>query len=420
LFAFSPLIWTYAISAEVFALNNLFAAALLHTLLQYSIDRSLSLARRGALLCGLAMCNQHTIILFEIPLVVWVLWTRRATLLAGRDLADLSLAFVIGLLPYEILSGIASDLRLTSSLYVFSLHRYAYMPITATWNAQPGSWGDVTTLSGFFNHLRRADYGTFRLFSTTSQTTEDMWTRLRLYSVDLSTREVPLHLAFPVAIGGALASCSLGYIPQRSQLPNQRANINTNGVGRLTVVMYLFYMVVFHALANLPLNEGLLYGVHMRFWQQPNVIVFLWIGLGFKTILDGIGRAAPRIVGVSSSLAVVGLVAVQLARWYDVSDQSEAFFIRDYASALLDPLPHGAVLFVNFDLQWTSLRYLQRCESRRQDVTILNYSMMTYHWFKTKQTQYPHLVFPGARLVPYGSSVRTTLRHGSGDGWENH
>ncbi|KAE9078780.1 hypothetical protein PF010_g23012 [Phytophthora fragariae] len=52
---------------------------------------------------------------------------------------------------------------------------------------------------------------------------------------------------------------------------------------------------------------------------------------------------------------------------------------------------------------WTSLRYLQRCELRRQDVTILNLSMMTYNWFATKHTNYPNLQFPGSRLVPFGS-----------------
>ena len=37
MFALSPLIWTYAVGSEVFALNNVLMAALVHTLLRYSI-----------------------------------------------------------------------------------------------------------------------------------------------------------------------------------------------------------------------------------------------------------------------------------------------------------------------------------------------------------------------------------------------
>ncbi|KAE9118427.1 hypothetical protein PF005_g16105 [Phytophthora fragariae] len=241
LFAFSPLIWTYAVGAEVFAFNNAFAALLLYLLLRYTRYQDISSALWGAFTCGLAMCNQHTIVLFEVPIIAWVLWSRRRTLW-WRELAQFTGAFVSGLMPY------------------------IYMPITAIWNPQPGSWGDVTTLSGLIHHIRRADYGTFRLYASNEA------------------------------------------------------------------------------------NE-----------------------------------------------------AIQIWRWHELCNQSQAFYIRNYAQALLDPLPQNAVLFVNFDLQWTSLRYLQRCELRRQDVTILNLSMMTYNWFATKHTNYPNLQFPGSRLVPFGS-----------------
>ncbi|RLN89694.1 hypothetical protein BBJ28_00013545 [Nothophytophthora sp. Chile5] len=218
---------------------------------------------------------------------------------------------------------------------------------------------NVTTLTGLLHHIRRADYGTFRLYAS-HDANEDLWTRLYLYGVDLSTREIPLQLAFPVVALG---------IWQSFRLNRQ--------LGGFLLGMYGFYMVVFHALANLPISEGLIYGVQMRFWQQPNVVVFLWLGLGLN---------------------------YAIWRWHGLCNQSQAFYIRNYAQALLDPLPRNAVLFVNFDLQWTSLRYLQRCELRRPDVTVLNLSMMTYHWFAAKHEHYPHLQFPGTRLVPFGSA----------------
>ncbi|RHY29030.1 hypothetical protein DYB32_005516 [Aphanomyces invadans] len=40
-------------------------------------------------------------------------------------------------------------------------------------------------------------------------------------------------------------------------------------------------------------------------------------------------------------------------------------YIHNYAKALVDPLPRNALVFVNYDLQWTAIRYLQRCEGFR-------------------------------------------------------
>lgn len=372
LFGFSPLIWTYAVGAEVFALNNAFAALLVYQLLQYAQHHDKKSALMGAFTCGLAMCNQHTIVLFELPIVLWVLWTRRYTLW-WKEFAQFTGAFVAGLTPY------------------------IYMPVAAIWNPQPGSWGDVTTLSGLFHHIRRADYGTFRLYSS-NESNEGLWTRLRLYGVDLSSREIPFQLALPVIALGVLQSI------------RPSAGMN-RPIGWFMIAMYAFYMLVFHSLANLPISEGLIYGVQMRFWQQPNVVVFVWFGIGLAYVANVVARIASNdskvttmTLRILSQVGCLALVGAQIWRWHELCDQSRAFYIRNYAQALLDPLPPKAVLFVNFDLQWTSLRYLQRCEHRRPDVTVLNLSMMTYGWFASKHLHYPNLKFPGSRLVPFGSA----------------
>ncbi|RHY89812.1 hypothetical protein DYB26_012536 [Aphanomyces astaci] len=231
-FALSPLIWTYAISAEVFALNNLFAAWLLFLLLSYAQSGSVYYANLGAFVCGLAMCNQHTIVLFEIPIVLYVLWTQRRSL-GMKTLSTYALYFVVGLLP--------------------------------------------------------------------------------------------LAVAF----------------------------------------MYTFYLIVFHALSNMPLTEGLLYGVHMRFWQQPNIILFVWGGVGLDAVLQRAWRTSgAAAAGLGVVLSVAAMVG-QGMTWQHVGNQSHAWFIPNYAKALLDPLPPHALVFVNYDLQWTAMRYLQRCEGFR-------------------------------------------------------
>lgn len=155
----------------------------------------------------------------------------------------------------------------------------------------------------------------------------------------------------------------------------------------------------------------------MRFWQQPNIISFIWLGIGLLYIINKgllVVKSTYRNGTISSTfskliekwlistLAAVlcsGLVLLQIHRWRALCDQSDGWYIHNYAKALIGTLPKGALFFTNYDLQWTSLRYLQRCENFRQDVTLVHLSMMTYKWFEQKHNLYPHMQFPGTHLV---------------------
>ena len=79
------------------------------------------------------MCNQHTIVLFEAPAILWILWTQyRGGVLTGRKLARWAGLFFLGLLPY------------------------AYLPIAHSLKPRPGAWGYPSSLRGFWRHITRA------------------------------------------------------------------------------------------------------------------------------------------------------------------------------------------------------------------------------------------------------------------------
>jgi len=67
--------------------------------------------------------------------------------------------------------------------------------------------------------------------------------------------------------------------------------------------------------------------------------------------------------------------------------------------SILETLPNDSVLFINYDQQWTSIRYMQECEGIRKDVTSINLSMMSYDWWSSKHHHYPHINFPGSRYT---------------------
>jgi len=73
LYSLSPLVWLYSVQAEVFAMNNMFAALLLHLIIRYNEQRLPSTAYLGALCIGVGLTNQHTLLLFALPVVAWAL-----------------------------------------------------------------------------------------------------------------------------------------------------------------------------------------------------------------------------------------------------------------------------------------------------------------------------------------------------------
>ena len=79
LFAFSPNTWEWASNFEVFTMNNLLVILVVDNAVDYfaamkeKTESSRSLLSRGVLLSGLALTNQHTSIIFIMPLAIAVM-----------------------------------------------------------------------------------------------------------------------------------------------------------------------------------------------------------------------------------------------------------------------------------------------------------------------------------------------------------
>ncbi|GAB5572883.1 transmembrane protein 260 isoform X3 [Prionailurus iriomotensis] len=77
-FSFSRLTWHWSIAAEVFSLNNLFVGLLMALTVHFeeaatAKERS-KIAKIGAFCCGLSLCNQHTIVLYILCIIPWILF----------------------------------------------------------------------------------------------------------------------------------------------------------------------------------------------------------------------------------------------------------------------------------------------------------------------------------------------------------
>ncbi|KAG5177818.1 hypothetical protein JKP88DRAFT_264888 [Tribonema minus] len=432
LFALSPLTWEYSVGTEVFALNNLLLALLLLASARLHRAPSARAAARGALLCGLALSNQHAALLTAVPLALCAAHAlRHARLLSAPLLARLAGACALGLTP----------------------------------------WGDLRTLHGFLRHVLREEYGTFRLGATLPDA-EGAAERIRAYLTDacrqLTPAALPLAaLAFAWALssheeeegrhvaergsrcctadGSGGGACAAAPAAAAAAAPSSTAESSTDAAqplrataaaadggagaqrhgaraaappplppwraawaaaraapagardaGAALALAWLTYVVVWHCvLSNLSLAAPMPRGVHARFWLQPNLLLAALAGGGagvaagvaggaWRRCGGGGGGAAllPRGAGLAAAAALS--VAVAWRRW-PAADRSDAWAVHQRGAALLAALPRGALLLAHQDLDLNAARYLRACESARADVAQVSLQMAPYPWFAATQ-----------------------------------
>lgn len=377
LHTFSPLAWQYSVTAEVFALHSFFVTLLINLAIHFAHKMTKKSLFVGAFISGLALTNQHTTILFEVPLILWVLisiklWNCPPLLL------ETSFYFLLGLTPYATLPFFA-----------------------ASWPHE-GSWGDVASFAGFWHHVTRRDYGTTQLYSGDDTMAEGIIERLLLWIQDFILAQ-SCHYSFIIfVIYGVIILSKTDKKARKEMQIDCRLNAlkgTASNIGIMLIGSLMFYMLVFSALANLPLSNKLLYGIHQRFWIHPNIFMYLFAGVGFSDFaayFETCNHKAPKIL---LTLLTIYAVTEAYHKNLSISDQSTNTYFRSYARGILDPLPKKSLLFINYDQQWTSIRYLQECEGFRKDVISINLSMMSYPWWQTKHSLYPTVKFPGTHYT---------------------
>ena len=376
--SFSPLMWQYNKEAEVFALHNLFVSAILFVLTVYgevkdsirntsgisSTAASIFICHKsdwnivviGSFLCGLSLTNQHTSILLVVPVATFVFY-RSSVLKRSKLFMSSVIAFLLGLSPYIAL------------------------PILAVNHPHAGSWGDVTSMSGFIHHFLRRDYGTMRLFSGNDSGSEGMMTRTASWAHDfVSDQLCNPWLASFLLIGLLAQFMNISRSQNNAGKKDKRHNHNKlkrsspksqHETGRVMALALIFYNFVFHSLSNLPLSNPLLFGIHQRFWMHINIIAFIMLGVGFNISINMTSRISKR-VSLVLSISTLTFPMMQYVQNVDMSDQSTNTYFRGYAMSILDTLPPDSLLLINYDQQWTSVRYLQECEGVRNDIRSIN------------------------------------------------
>ncbi|XP_066884530.1 protein O-mannosyl-transferase TMEM260 isoform X1 [Kogia breviceps] len=252
-FSFSRLTWQWSIAAEVFSLNNLFVGLLMALTVHFeeattAQERS-KIAKIGAFCCGLSLCNQHTVVVYVLCIIPWILFRLlKEKELSLGSLLKLSLYLSAGLLPY------------------------IYLPISSYLHQARWTWGDQTTLLGFLTHFLREEYGTFSLAKS---------------EIGSSMSEILLSQVTNMRTQLSLNIQALAVWANICLVRKDRQN---SSLVWLFTGMFCIYSLFFAWRANLDISKPLFMGVVERFWMQSNAVVAVLAGIGLAALVSESNR----------------------------------------------------------------------------------------------------------------------------------
>ena len=376
LLAVSTTFWTWSLSTEVFALNNLLAAAILVLVLAWHRDPTRrGLLRAAALLTGLSLTNQQTIVLLAPGLLV---------LYADglRRLSALPRPSGGGLVARDVLAPIA--------FVLLGLVPVVYLPIAAAGDPAV-NWGDPRTLDRLVAVVSRQSYGTFSLtVRDASGTVVDQL--LQLGGTLLSALT-------PIGLGLGL----VGWI----------AVARVSGV--LATAFALLVLVsgpIFVAIANPPLDDPVTRGVLERFAILPTVVIGILAGVGaIRLGVWVLGRAPDERVrlrlGAALGIAAVAVVVAIGAVHLPLASQRDNRVAETYGRDILEPLPADALLLMRSDEHYTTVSFAQVVEGLRPDVVAVDVELLKLPTYVAQiRRQHPDVQIP---FAAYDDGATTSL-----------
>jgi len=136
--------------------------------------------------------------------------------------------------------------------------------------------------------------------------------------------------------------------------------------------------------------------VIQRFWMMPAVIMFVYIGDGFFVCASAL-KMSPVVMRFI--VCVAAIAAAYRSFW--VMDQSSNIYSSEFGRALLEPLPHNALVLVMTDLATNSMRYVQAVDRYRADVFVMDQNLMSTDWFMPNHAKHFFGVsFPSTKYWP--------------------
>jgi hypothetical protein len=338
LLGFSPLYWIMATHAEVFAAHAALAAAILLVAVPMSTQPTIRAGVLG-LLAGLGLCNNLTLVALA-PLGL----TATALAIAGasqrpRAIAAAAAGLALGLLPILALPWLASG-------------------PAVVW-----AWGDVTTPSGLWRHLLRADFGTTQL--GIYEGGEGLWLRQILTFGAAALRELRW-------VGPPLALLGLaGLLARHHETPRRL-------LAAAVLASLLLGGPVLLALFNLA-PDGVAAAVVERFYLLPLVLIAFLAAFGLDAVLTHV-RPLGAFEGAAVTVACCVFAAPSIAPVRTHHGDAVERFLLDTA----DALPADSVLIGTGDHLLFGFLALQTTGAGAGHIVYVDARMLLYPWYASR------------------------------------
>jgi len=322
LYGLSATFWSQAIIAETYTLNTFFFFCLFYLALVFLATKNLRVLYVFAGVFGLSLANHWPLMLLSTPcLVLLLLPARREVLRASPWM--LPLAFVACVLPYlwmVVRSRMDPEINFYGPIsdfesLLFFVSRQGFRNV------------DVSQSADIADKL---DYQGFLLMEMVRQYTP-VGAALAGFGLVQQFRRLNLSTAFALLAGWLGSSLVLGAMLGFDYEPLMKAAIR-------------------------------------RYPLIPYGILAVWLVLALDALTSRVRRGAAAVrVGTFAALAAVVFLSHR-----DVNVRRDDTWARDYATAVLESLDKGAVLFVHGDDDSFPIGYMNRVEGFRPDVTLYN------------------------------------------------
>jgi hypothetical protein len=325
-YGFSLTFWQQAIIIEVYTLASLLFFMNWLLLERFTKNREWRCWYLACFVFGLALSNHWPLMLLATPALATVAWPvirhDFGSLVQPGRLTPAIACFTIGLMPY-------------SSLLLADQNAF-------------GVFGPVTSPDEFMEYITRALYDD----QHAAAGWDDKWQYLGWLAPE-AFRQLGLPLGVAALAGLALM------IRDRHRLLAP------------TILAFL------GATLGLALLLGFEYDAHGQSIFRPYPIIawalpVIWLGYLLNAVTGRLKHLA-----LEAAILVCVIVFVTLSN-FQHANRSHKQWVENYFIELLDALPENAILFTDGDLLSFPLGYLHFAKDQRPDITLLNWSSLTY------------------------------------------
>jgi tetratricopeptide (TPR) repeat protein len=349
-FAFTPIFWFQAVSAEVYSLHTFFVAVLIRLLWWWDENREFQRLLVFIFVTGLSFGNHMQTVMLAPAVLYIVISGDRKVLLSARHLSFIFLCFLA------------------------ALSIYLYLPIRTDAGAAI-HWGDPNNMERFFAHFTTKSYRQSYVFGATPS--EYLFRAREALTIVVTQYGILLVIAL------------WGWVRLKS------------GRWKVFFAAVIFFDLFYSVFLNLVSFEI------TPFTLPTSIALVILFGIGLNDLLRWIGgqeKIGPR-VGKVIGMAVSVLPVIGFISNFGLCDQGRNYTAYEHAVNTFRTADCGSTVFMDGDNNLFPVTYGRIVERMGECVTLYDRHNIVFKWSSKRQ----HFNFEGTR-DQFESMVDKTIR----------